>query len=110
MDELLIPPLLLTQLASTLFMVGVIGIVQIVHYPLFDSVGRAEFDAYERRHTVLTTWVVAPSMLGEGATALLLIWFRPPHVATWQLWAGLLLVGVICLSTALVLVPCHEIC
>ena len=32
-------PLLLIQLASTLFMTGVIWFVQIVHYPLFAGVG-----------------------------------------------------------------------
>ena len=47
-------------------------------------------------------------MLIEGATALLLCWYRPAGVMAWQLWAGFALLAVIWLSTALVQVPCHE--
>lgn len=100
--------ILLGHLASTLFMTGVIWFVQVVHYPLFAGTGRAEFCAYERRHTGLTTWVVAPPMLAEAATAVLLFWFRPAGASTWQLVAGLALVAAIWLSTALLQVPCHE--
>jgi hypothetical protein len=98
----------LLHLASTLFMAGVIWFVQVVHYPLFDAVGRAGFAAYERRHTALTTYVVGPPMLVEAATAGLLFWFRPPGVPAWPLWAGAVLLAGIWLSTALVQVPCHE--
>jgi hypothetical protein len=89
-------------------MTGVIWFVQIVHYPLFGSVGRTEFLGYEQRHTALTTWVVAPPMLIEGVTALLLLWLRPPGVATWQTCVGVGLVAVIWVSTAFVQVPCHK--
>lgn len=100
--------LLLTNLASTLFMTGVIWFVQVVHYPLFASTDGAEFRAYEQRHTALTTWVVAPPMLIESASAVLLFWFRPTGATTWQLSLGLALTAAIWLSTAIVQVPCHE--
>ena len=60
MNDLLIRFLLLTHLASTLFMTGVIWFVQCVHYPLFASVGEEGFRNYEERNSALTTWVVAP--------------------------------------------------
>lgn len=101
--------LLLSHFAATLFMLGVIWFVQVVHYPLFAITGRTEFHAYEQRHTALTTWVVAPPMLLELLTALLIFWFRPTGVETWQIWIGLTLLGVIWLSTALIQVPCHEV-
>lgn len=100
--------LLLAHLAATLFMLGVIWFVQVVHYPLFDKVGRAEFPVYEQQHTALTTWVVAPPMFLESLTALLLFWFKPAGVMSWQLATGLALVAIIWLSTALVQVPCHS--
>lgn len=100
--------LLLSHLTATLFMLGVIWFVQIVHYPLFATVGGADFHAYEQRHTALTTWVVAPPMLLEAFTALLIFWFRPIGVEAWQLWIGLTLLVIIWLSTALIQVPCHE--
>lgn len=100
---------LLGHLASTLYMTGLIWFVQVVHYPLFAWTGRAESSAYEQRHTALTAWVVAPPMLLEGATALLLFWFRPAGASTWQLLTGLALLAVVWLSTALLQVPCHEL-
>jgi len=109
MNESLPGLLLLSHLAATLFMLGVIWFVQVVHYPLFAKAGSADFRAYEERHTSLTTWVVAPPMLVEGITALLLFWFRPTGVSTWQLSIGLALLAVIWLSTALLQVPCHNV-
>jgi len=100
---------LLIHLASSFYMVGLIWFVQVVHYPLFANVVSPDFPGYEQRHTTLTTWVVAPPMLIEGATALMLFWFRPAGVAPWALWTGLALLGVIWLSTAVIQVPCHEV-
>ena len=93
---------------ATVFMTGGIWFVQIVHYPLFASVGDSEFSTYERRHTALTTWVVGPPMLVEGITALILFWLRPGGVTGAQLWVGVALLAVIWISTAFVQVPCHE--
>lgn len=101
--------LFLAHLGSSLYMLGLIWFVQVVHYPLFDSVGNAEFRSYEQRHTALTTWVVAPPMLIEVTTAVLLIWFRPAGVPEWSVWFGVALLGVNWLSTAFLQVPCHEL-
>ncbi len=108
MNDPLTRLLLLAHLASSFYMVGLIWFVQVVHYPLFANVGSPSFPGYELRHTALTTWVVAPAMLIEGATALMLIWLRPAGIAPWALWTGLTLLGVIWLSTAVIQVPCHE--
>lgn len=89
-------------------MLGVIWFVQVVHYPLFAKTGRSEFGAYEQQHTALTAWVVAPPMLLELATAVLLFWLKPTGVSTGQLSIGLALLVVIWLSTALIQVPCHN--
>src|SRR4051812_5417580 len=69
--------LFLLHVASTLFMTGVIWFVQVVHYPLFASAATTQFQAYQRTHTRLTTHVVAPAMLAELASAVLLLWIRP---------------------------------
>jgi hypothetical protein len=108
MNDVIIRVVFLSHAAATLYMTGLIWFVQIVHYPLMSAVGNEEFSAYERRHTSLTTWVVAPPMLLEAATAILLFWFRPVEVSTWQVWCGAILLAVIWLSTALLQVPCHE--
>lgn len=102
---------LYAQAAATLFMVGLIWFVQVVHYPLFSEVARlagAEaFAQYEARHTALTTLVVGPPMLVELASAALLIAIRPAGIPGWAAWVGLLLVGAIWASTALLQVPRH---
>lgn len=101
--------LLLTQLASTLYMTGVIWLVQIVHYPLFERVGASGFAAYEQRHTSSITWVVAPPMLIEGGSALLLLMLIPSGSMAGTLWIGLALLIAIWISTAFVQIPCHQI-
>jgi len=99
---------LLLNLASTLFMVGLIWFVQVVHYPLFAKTGAAEFSTYEKAHANLTSFVVGPPMFVELGTALLLVRFKPTGIFEVQCAGGLVLVGVIWLSTLVLQVPCHN--
>lgn len=98
---------LLAHLAATLFMVGVIWFVQVVHYPLFGRVGREGFAAYSQDHARLTGFVVGPPMLLEAATALALV-IRPPQAVPFLLpLLGAVLLAVVWLSTALLQAPRH---
>ncbi len=96
--------LLIVHLVATAFMTGLIWFVQVVHYPLFASVGREAFVAYERKHTTLTTLVVGPTMLIEAATAL---WIVTRSTTALSL-TGAALLGVVWLSTAFVQASCHR--
>ena len=98
---------LLAHLAATLFMVGVVWFVQVVHYPLFARVGPEKFCLYSEAHSRLTTYVVGPPMLVEAATALLLVFRRPEGVPLSAALIGVALVAVVWLSTALLQVPRH---
>lgn len=99
----------IAHLGATLLMAGVIWIVQVVHYPLFAGVGAKAFAAYEAQHQRRITLVVGPLMLVELTTAVLLVVTHPPSgVPAWMPFAGLVLVGVIWLSTAFVQVPLHN--
>jgi hypothetical protein len=102
MTNTIIRMLFLDHFSSTFYMVGLIWFVQIVHYPLLANVERASFVKYEKRHTSLTTWVVGPPMSIEGVTALLLIWLHPASITGWSFWMGMVLLGIIWLSTLLV--------
>ena len=73
----------LANLGATLYMVGLIWFVQIVHYPLFSEVMRPDFGVYEALHSRLTTLIVMPPMLIEIGTAFLLLFFRPPAFPFW---------------------------
>lgn len=99
--------IVMAQLASTWFMVGLIWFVQVVHYPLFAKVGAAGFQAYETDHQRFTTYVVAPVMLCELATAILLVANTPTQVPRWSAGLGLLLLAVIWGLTYAVQVPLH---
>lgn len=101
--------ILLAQIGSTLFMVGLIWFVQIVHYPLFNQVGPETFAAYETAHSRLTTLVVAPTMLIEAATTALLLLVRPAGISLFQVWLGAGLLAIIWFSTAFIQVPQHNI-
>lgn len=98
---------LLLQAGSTLFMVGLIWFVQIVHYPLFSGVGVESFASYETDHNRLTSWVVVPPMLLECCTAILLLWFRPACISPQWVYAGLGLLVIVWASTFLLQVPQH---
>lgn len=100
--------ILLAHVASTWAMFGLIWFVQIVHYPLFDGVGDNEFPSYEKRHCRLTTWVVAPLMLTELATAIWLCLVRSSGQSSVLTWLGLGLVVLIWISTAVLQVPAHD--
>lgn len=99
--------ILLAHLAATLFMVGVIWFVQVVHYPLFSRIGPEKFSLYSEAHSRLTTYVVGPPMLVEASTALLLVFQRPEGVPLAAALIGLALVVAVWLSTALLQVPRH---
>ncbi|GAB4544227.1 MAG: hypothetical protein OHK0023_00710 [Anaerolineae bacterium] len=99
--------LLLANVASTWALVGLIWVIQLVHYPLFGLVGREMWSAYEAAHQTQITLLVLPLMLVELATSFLMAADPPKGVPTWATWFGLGLVGVAWLSTAFIQVPLH---
>lgn len=105
---LAVSPLALTHLVATVFMVGLIWFVQVVHYPLFVGVGESAFVAYEERHRVLTSWVVGLPMAVEGVTTVWLFLDPPSDIGRWLPFVGGVLLTVVLGSTVFVQVPMHE--
>jgi hypothetical protein len=102
------PLLLLLHALATIAMTGLIWFVQVVHYPLMRRVGVVEFTLYERHHLQRTTWVVAPLMLIEALSAVVLAATAPEGVFRVLSWTGLALIAWIWFSTAVLQVPCHR--
>ncbi|MEM6327421.1 MAG: hypothetical protein AAF791_09915, partial [Bacteroidota bacterium] len=98
----------LAHLLATLTMVGVIWVVQLVHYPLFSGVGASGWAAYSAEHQWRITLIVGPAMVLELATAVWLVLDRPAAFPAWAVMAGLVAVGVIWVATALFSVPAHN--
>ena len=94
--------LILMQLFTTLFMVGMIWFVQLVHYPLFDIVGNS--NDYHKQHQKRTTWIAAPVMLLEAITTIILLIERGKGVDI----IGAFLLLIIWISTLLWQIPCHK--
>ncbi len=100
--------ILLFNVVSTLFMVGLIWMVQVVHYPLFNDIGEGSFVLYQRRHQRNISYIVGPVMLIELATAIILVWCPVGGIDQSFVYIGIGLVVLIWLSTAFIQVPCHE--
>ena len=99
--------LLLLNFASTWAMVGLIWLIQIVHYPLFLKVGREQFIEYSEDHQRLITYIVLPLMFVELATTFLLWSWRPVGISNASVLGGVALILVIWGSTFLIQVPQH---
>lgn len=54
-------------------MTGLIWLIQIVHYPLFNKVGVAEFPLYHALHSKLISFIVMPVMIFELLSLAVLI-------------------------------------
>ena len=100
---------LLAHVTATVFMVGVIWFVQVVHYPLFGHVGREGFADYSLAHSRLTGFVVGPPMLVEATTAVALVVSPPRGVSYLLPLLGLVLLAVVWLSTAFLQSPQHGV-
>lgn len=100
--------LLLVHASATWFMVGLIWLIQAVHYPLMLMVGRAEFVPYSLRHQQVISPVVGIPMVIEVATSACLL-VQDPQLrrSNWFLVSCVLLV-VIWGSTAFSQVPLHR--
>ncbi|ADB16321.1 hypothetical protein Psta_1646 [Pirellula staleyi DSM 6068] len=104
---LMLDEILLIHVAATWGMVGLIGIVQLVHYPLMNYVPADRFPEFEQAHRSRITYIVAPLMLIESASAVLLVSLPTPAPITTLAWIGMVLLLGNWLSTLLLQMPCH---
>ncbi len=51
------------HLASTMFMTGLIWIIQLLHYPSYHYIQTEKFSAYQRFHTHQMTYIVGPFIM-----------------------------------------------
>lgn len=103
---------LTVALAATSAMAGVLWVIQLVHYPIFDAVDRGTDDELWRsfgdRHRRSISFVVGPFMLLEGVTGIWLVVDPPPGVSLALPLIAAALMAVAYGTTAFVSVPLHE--
>jgi hypothetical protein len=90
-------------------MLGVIWIIQIIHYPLFSFVGKENFINYELQHIQKTSMVIALPMLIELLSFGGLLYFCNSFRQSKLFWVSGLLIAIIWLVTFIVSVPQHNI-
>jgi hypothetical protein len=100
--------LLLGNIISVAYMTGVIWLIQLVGYPAFSLVGRHVFPQYHASHTFWITPVVAPAMIAELATSILLLYFVPEGAPKSLLWIGFGLTLTVWASTVFFQIPAHD--
>lgn len=100
--------ILIMQIASTLMMTGIIWIIQLVQYPFFSEVNADNFPKYHAAHTFWITPVVAPTMIVELITSILIIFYPPANLDFKLLWLGLVLTLIVWSSTFFIQIPLHN--
>jgi hypothetical protein len=98
----------LINLVSCVFMTGLIWCIQVVHYPLFENVGKESFPTYHSLHSIRITYIVLPVMCAEILTSFLLLGendFMSANLS-WVLFGMVLAVWA---STFFLQVPMHGV-
>lgn len=93
--------------AATWAMVGLIWVMQLVHYPMLADWTTASPRQAAAFHQRRISFVVGPLMAVEAVTALILLIERPETMNTAAAWVAAVLLGVALGSTALIQVPLH---
>ncbi len=100
--------LIKTHLFTTIYMTGIIWLVQIIHYPLFKLVGSEQWSHYHQQHIKLTSIVIAGPMIIELFTYLLMFYLSAVYRQNlFFIVSGLLLVAI-WVTTFFVSVPLHN--
>lgn len=94
----------ITQLIACAFMTGVIWLVQLILYPAFSSISPDRFADFHSLHMRRITWIVAPAMLLEAASAAWLTYLEPANAL--MIWS-LVTVILVWVFTAIWSVPIH---
>ena len=104
MEKFLLP----AHIASTLFLTGVIWVVQLVQYPSFAYINPESFTKYHDDYRFWITPVVAPPMIVELLTSICLVFYPPENIDLRFILFGLILTVITWASTFFLQVPLHE--
>ena len=98
--------MLVLHLISTSVMVGVIWVIQLVHYPSFHFIELKQYTDFQRFHMSRISYVVIPAMLTELFTLILII-ISMDQIDTLVLASAILLI-FIWLMTAVFFSGVHQ--
>ena len=93
----------------TLYMTGIIWLVQVIHYPLFLLVGSINFPKYHRAHLEKTTSVIAIPMILEFLSGIYILYSNEYIKYNPLFIFSIFLLVFIWIITFLISVPKHNI-
>ena len=93
---------------STIFMTGVIWIVQLVHYPAFQYVEEKKFVDFEKFHTFNISLIVLPMMIIELLSGISIIIFYWSFYYKAGFISNLIILFITWLITFTISVPLHN--
>lgn len=92
----------------TLYMLGIIYLIQAINYPLFALVDKDSFPKYHALHIRQTSKVIAIPMLLEAITLIALLWWGPAYRTQPLFLVTTVLLILIWLVTFFISVPLHN--
>jgi hypothetical protein len=95
----------LISLASSFAMLGIILVVQFLHYPTFRFIEESVFKEYEKFHAKNIIPIVSFFMLAEVAASIMLTIYDPYNLLVNTI--NLLSLSLLWLVTLLFSIPCH---
>ena len=100
--------LLFLHIVSTSIMIGVIWVIQLVHYPSFYYIDRSRYELFQDFHMRNISWIVFPIMSVELITGILLI--QPPIFghSNKLFFISMILLALIWLLTATLFISIHK--
>ena len=94
----------LIHLISTAIIVGIIWVIQVVHYPSFYFIERDEYVSFQKFHMDKISYIVVPVMLIESISGFILIYNELNTV----LLISMILLFFIWVLTGIFFVPIHQ--
>ena len=92
------------HLISTAIIVGIIWVIQVVHYPSFYFIERDEYVSFQKFHMDKIAYIVVPVMLIESISGFILIYNELNTV----LLISMILLFFIWVLTGIFFVPIHQ--
>lgn len=100
--------LLKIHLFTSFYMTGIIWLVQVIHYPLFNLVSSNNWQDYHAKHIRGTSLVIAAPMFTELLSLCAIFYLAPAYRGHYLMLSSFFLLLIIWLTTFLISVPIHN--
>ena len=100
-----IESILLFQIVINVYLLGVIIMTQFITYPTFLIIDKNSFNKYHRKYVNIISIIVAPAMVLEIISLIVLVYLSKDFL----LVKSLILLLCIWLTTFIIMVPSHNI-